>query len=37
MVLSNDLVRNPEGTLRALCAALGIDFQPQESQRVRVA
>ncbi len=29
MVLSDDLVRDPEGTLRALCAALGIEFQPQ--------
>ncbi|PRW33103.1 branched chain amino acid aminotransferase [Chlorella sorokiniana] len=29
VVLSDDLVRDPEGTLRALCAALGIDFQPQ--------
>lgn len=29
VVLSDDLVRDPEGTLRALCAALGLDFQPQ--------
>lgn len=31
VVLSDDLVRNPEGTLRALCAALDIEFQPQAS------
>ena len=29
MVLSDDLVRSPEPTLRALCAALGLPWQPQ--------
>ena len=28
MVLSDDLVRDPEGTLSALCAALGLPFEP---------
>lgn len=28
MVLSEDLVSQPEGTLRALCAALGIPWDP---------
>lgn len=29
VVLSDDLVREPEGMLRALCAALGVPFEPQ--------
>ena len=29
VVLSEDLVRAPEGTLRALCAELDLPFQPQ--------
>lgn len=29
VVLSDDLVRDPEGMLRALCAALDLPFQPQ--------
>jgi hypothetical protein len=31
VVLSDDLVRDPEGTLRALCAALDLPWQPQVS------
>lgn len=29
VILSEDLVEDPEGTLRALCAALDLPFQPQ--------
>ncbi|KAL4439885.1 hypothetical protein ABPG75_002886 [Micractinium tetrahymenae] len=29
VVLSDDLVREPEGTLRALCASLDLPFEPQ--------
>ena len=29
VVLSEDLRDNPEGTLRALCKAVNIDFKPE--------
>jgi hypothetical protein len=31
VVLSDDLVRDPQGTLRALCAALDLPWQPEVS------